>query len=175
MLGAVAGNDASDGIAEHSPELTATHVQEHAMIAQHSPSTVQQPSRAEWLRRGIGAATLSAAAVVISQLTALAIWPDLSAFEPLNLPPRSALFAALPALAATWVLAWLDRRVQRPVRTFLLISVSVLIVSIPPDYLLPIAGKTLLASSVTAALHVVAAAVTVAVLLLGYRTLRADA
>lgn len=145
------------------------------MFAQRSPSIVQTPDRADWLRLGIGAALLSAAAVVISQLTALAIWPELIAFEPLNLPPRSALLTALPALAAAGVLAWLDRRVRRPARAFVLISAAVLLLSIPPDYLLPIAGKTLLASTVTAALHVVAGAVTIAVLLAGYRNLRPDA
>lgn len=145
------------------------------MIAQQSPSTVQTPGRADWRRLGIGAAILSAAAVVISQLTALAIWPELIAFEPLNLPPRSALFAALPALGAAGVLAWLDRRVRQPGRAFVLISAAVLLLSIPPDYLLPIAGKTLLASTVTAALHVVAGVVTVAVLLVGYRNLHPDA
>ncbi len=73
------------------------------MIAQQSPSTVQTPDRADWLRLGIGAAFLSAAAVVISQLTPLAIWPELIAFEPLNLPPRSALLTAIPAFGAAGV------------------------------------------------------------------------
>lgn len=145
------------------------------MIAQPAPSAIHAPDRVEWLRLGIGAAILSAAAVVISQLTALAIWPELVAFEPLNLPPRSALFTALPALGAAGVLAWLDRRVRRPARVFVLISAVVLALSIPPDYLLPIAGKSLLASTVTAALHVVAGAVTVAILLVGYRNLRPGA
>jgi hypothetical protein len=45
----------------------------------------------------------------------------------------------------------------------------VLILSIIPDYLLPVEHKTLLASSVTAFLHVVAAVVTVSVLVTGYR------
>lgn len=145
------------------------------MVAQQSPSTVLTPDRTAWLRLAIGAALLSAGAVVISQLTALAFWPELIAFEPLNLPLRSALFTALPAFGATGVLAWLDRRVQRPERTFLLISAAVLLISIPPDYLIPIAGKSLLASTVTAALHVVAGTVTVAVLLAGYRNMRSDA
>jgi hypothetical protein len=44
-----------------------------------------------------------------------------------------------------------------------------LILSIIPDYLLPVEHKTFLASSITALLHVVAAAVTVTILVAGYR------
>lgn len=135
-------------------------------------SRAQQLRRADWLRIGAGAAILSTAAVVISQLIAVAIWPELLAFEPLNYPPRSALFTAIPAFGATAVFAWLDRRVARPVRAFLLVSAAVLLISIVPDYLLPFANKTLLASTVTAALHVVAGIVTVAVLLIGYHNAR---
>jgi len=67
------------------------------------------------------------------------------------------------------VFAWLARRKTNPVPAFLMISVVVLLLSIIPDYLLPVEYKTFLASSVTAALHVVAAAVIVSVLVTGYR------
>lgn len=134
------------------------------------PLAAQTMRRNDWLRIATGAATLSVIAVVISHLTALAIWPNLAAFEPLNSPPRSALFTAIPAFGAAGIFAWLSRRTAWPTRAFLLVSTVVLLLSIIPDYLLPFAGKTLLASTVTAALHVVAGAVTVAVLLVGYRT-----
>ncbi len=144
------------------------------MVAHASTQPPAAPvlRRADWLRIAAGAAVLSAGAVVLSQLIALAVWPELTAFDPLSLPPRSALFTAIPAFGAAAVFAWLDRRVARPVRAFLLVSAAVLLISIVPDYLLPFANKTLLASTVTAALHVVAAVVTVAVLLIGYRNAR---
>lgn len=140
----------------------------------HLPST-QPLRRTDWLRIGTGAAVLSAAAVVLSQLLVFAIWPELAAFEPLSSPPRSALFTAIPAFGATAVFAWLDRRAAQPARAFVLVSAAVLLVSIVPDYVLPFANMTFLASTVTAALHVLAAVVTVAVLLLGYRNARLSA
>jgi hypothetical protein len=45
----------------------------------------------------------------------------------------------------------------------------VLLISIIPDYVLPVPNKTLLASSVTAFLHVVAALITVVMLVSGYQ------
>lgn len=145
-----------------------THTSSFAPVIQPIPWT-------DWLRLAIGAAIVSAAAVVISQLTAFAVWPELALFDPLNSPPRSALFTALPAFGAAGVFAWLDRRVTRPEPMFLLISLIVLAISIVPDYLLPFAGKTFLASTVTAALHVVAAVSTVTVLVVGYRSVRRGA
>ncbi|MEN9933919.1 MAG: hypothetical protein RLZZ387_498 [Chloroflexota bacterium] len=144
------------------------------MIAQSSrhPPVAHELRPSDWLRLAVGAAVLSAAAVLITQLTALAIWPELIAFDPLNSLPRSILFTVIPAFAATGVFAWLDRHVARPGRAFLLVAAIVLMISIVPDYLLPFANKTLLASTVTAALHVVAGIVTVSMLLTGYRSAR---
>jgi hypothetical protein len=45
----------------------------------------------------------------------------------------------------------------------------VLLLSIIPDYILPVPDKTLLASTITAFLHVVAGVAIVGVLLAGYR------
>jgi hypothetical protein len=82
---------------------------------------------------------------------------------------RAAIFTLAPALVATALFAWLAERRPQPVRTFVTIAAVVLLVSFIPDYLLPVAGKTLLVSTVAAALHVVAAIVTVGVLVVGYR------
>ena len=78
---------------------------------------------------------------------------------------------ATMGLAATGLLAWLAARRADPVRTFVRIAAVVLLLSFIPDYLLPVPDKTLLASSVAAFLHVVAAAAIVGVLVGGYRRL----
>ncbi|GIK57907.1 MAG: hypothetical protein HND44_14785 [Chloroflexi bacterium] len=128
-----------------------------------------QLDRNQWVRLGAVTAVVSVMAVLIVQAVAIAIWPDIALFKPLDSYARAALFTAIPAIAATALLAWLARRQADPVPAFLKIAAVVLVLSIIPDYLLPVAYKTFLASTVTAFLHVVAAVVTVFVLVTGYR------
>lgn len=132
-------------------------------------NTNTQLDRNQWLKLGVATAVLSVIAVLIVQVVAIAIWPDIALFKPLDSYARTAVFTAVPAIAATALFAWLARRRADPVPTFLKISAVVLVLSIIPDYLLPVEYKTFLASTVTAFLHVVAAAVTVSVLVIGYR------
>lgn len=127
----------------------------------------------QWVSVGLIAAGASVLAVLLAQTIALAIWPDLALFKPLDSFARTALFTLIPALGASGVFAWLVARKQEPVRSFTRIAAVVLLLSVIPDYVLPVAHRTLLASTVTAALHVVAAVVTVSVLIGGYRRLSA--
>lgn len=122
-----------------------------------------------WLQLGLAAALLSIPAVLAVQAVATALWPDIARFRPLDSYARSAVFVLVPALGAAAVFAWLAVRTARPVTTFLRLAAMVLLVSLIPDYLLPDAHKTLLASSVAAFLHVVAAAVTAGTLVIGYQ------
>ncbi len=131
-----------------------------------------QLDRNQWVRLGVATAVLSVIAVLIIQVVAITIWPDIALFKPLDSYARTAVFTAVPAVAATALFAWLARRRTDPVPSFLKISAVVLVLSIIPDYLLPVEYKTFLASTVTAFLHVVAAAVIVSVLVLGYRRQR---
>lgn len=131
--------------------------------------TNTQLDRNQWVRLGAVTAVTSVIAVLIVQVVALTIWPDIALFKPLDSYARAAVFTAIPAIAATALLAWLARRQADPVPTFLKISAVVLVISIIPDYLLPVEYKTFLASTVTAFLHVVAAVVTISVLVMGYR------
>lgn len=126
-----------------------------------------------WFPIGLVTAIASVLAVLILQAIALFLWPELALFKPLDSYARSALFTLVPAVGATALLAWLVARRPRPVSAFLKMAAAVLIVSIIPDYLIPVAHKTLLASTVTALLHVTAATVTVLVLVAGYRRLAA--
>ncbi len=128
-----------------------------------------QLNKNQWFRLGLVTAVASITAVLIVQAVAIAIWPDIALFKPLDSYPRTALFTLIPALGATALLAWLSRRKANPVQSFLKISAVALVLSIIPDYLLPVEYKTFLGSSVTAFLHVVAAVVTVSVLVIGYR------
>jgi hypothetical protein len=107
--------------------------------------------------------------VLVVRAAALAVWPDAALFQPLDSAVRAAIFTLVPALAATALLAWLARRSANPVRTFLLISAVVLVLSFIPDYILPAPNRTWIASTIAAFLHVVAAAIIVPVLLIGYR------
>lgn len=137
-------------------------------------STLPQPSAARltpqaWAQIGAVAAVVSIAAVLVVQALALTLWPDLARFKPLDSYARSALFVLIPTVGATAVLAWLVGRRAQPDRDFLYLSAVVLLVSIIPDYALPFPDKTLWASTVTAALHVVAGISVVALLLSGYR------
>lgn len=130
-----------------------------------------QLDRNQWLLLGVAAAVSSVLAVLITQAIATAIWPEIALFKPLESYPRSLIFTLIPALAATAVFAWFAGRTAQPERPFIKVAAVVLVLSILPDYLLPVAHKTFLASSVTALLHVVAAVIIVAVLLGGYRRL----
>ncbi|MCL4261621.1 MAG: hypothetical protein KJ069_00325 [Anaerolineae bacterium] len=125
--------------------------------------------RNQWIQLGAVAAVASIVAVLIVQVMAIAIWPEIALFKPLDSYLRTAVFTAVPAIIATALFAWLSRRRTNPERTFIQIAVVVLLLSIIPDYLLPVEYKTLLASTVTAFLHVVAALVIVFVLVSGYR------
>lgn len=136
--------------------------------------TNTQLDRNQWLKLGAATAVFSVIAVLIVQVVAIAIWPEIALFKPLDSLARTAVFTAVPAVAATALFAWLSRRKADPVPTFLVISAVVLVLSIIPDYLLPVEYKTFFASTVTAFMHVVAAAVTVSVLVIGYRR-QADA
>ena len=130
-----------------------------------------KPAAGQWLILGALAAAVATAAVLIVLAIAIATWPDIALFKPLDSYARAALFTIIPAFAATGLLAWLAARRADPVRTFVRIAAVVLLLSFIPDYLLPVPDKTFLASSVAAFLHVVAAAAIVAVLVGGYRRL----
>jgi|SRR5690606_1039102 len=144
------------------------------VIQKQSKSGGDLPQR-QWLTLGLAAAVGSVAAVLAAQAIALTIWPALALFKPLESYARSALFTLIPALGATAVFAWLATRKDDPASSFKKIAAVVLLLSFIPDYdyVLPVAHRTLLASSVAAFLHVVAAAVTVSVIVNGYRRLSA--
>ena len=125
--------------------------------------------RNQWMRLGATAVAASVISVLFVQFIAIAIWPEIALFKPLDSYLRSAIFTAVPAVIATTLFAWLTRHRPHPERTFISISAVVLLLSIIPDYLLPVEYKTFLASSVTAFLHVVASLVIVGVLVSGYR------
>lgn len=123
----------------------------------------------EWIKLGLFTALVSIVVVLAVQALAIALWPEIALFAPLDSYARSALFTLLPVVGATVLLAWLVRRQERAVRRFIMISVIVLLISIIPDYILPVPNKTLLASSVTAFLHVIAALITVVMLVTAYQ------
>lgn len=127
-----------------------------------------QLERGQWARLGLVTALVSIVAVLVVQALAIALWPEIALFAPLDNYVRSAIFTLVPVIGATALLAWLVGRSARPVRTFIQISAVILLLSIIPDYALPVPYKTLLASSVTALLHVVAGAITVLMLVTGY-------
>jgi len=135
----------------------------------YSAQAETQIDRGQWVRAGLAAALASILAVLIIQAAAIAIWPDIALFKPLDSYARTAIFTAVPAVAATALFAWLTRHKANPVRLFVATSAVVLAISIIPDFVLPVEHKTFLASSVTAFLHVVAAVVIVSVLVVGYR------
>jgi hypothetical protein len=125
----------------------------------------------DWGKLGLATAVASVVTVLAVQAVATAMWPQIAAFPPLDSYARSALFTLIPAIGATALLAWLVGRQERAIQRFITISAIVLLLSIIPDYLLPVPNKTVLASTVAALLHVVAAFVTVSVLVLGYQRL----
>lgn len=123
----------------------------------------------EWVTIALVAGVLAAAAVVAVMALALAFWPNLALFRPLESYPRAALFAFVPALLATAIFAWLVARREQPVPAFLTIVAVLLLLSFIPDFTLPFPNRTPLASSVASFLHVVAATVIVFVLVRSYR------
>lgn len=123
----------------------------------------------QWLALGAVAAISAVLAVLVVQWVALAIWPDAALFKPLDSYARSALFTIVPAFGATAVLAWLSSRRADPTSAFIQISIVALLLSLIPDYLLPVPHRTFLASSIAAFMHLVAAAVIVSILVIGYR------
>lgn len=135
------------------------------------PQQKEELTIGQWITIGLITAIAGVAAVLLAQAVALAIWPDLALFKPLESFARSALFTLVPALGATGVFAWLAARKEDPVKAFRRVALVVLLLSLIPDYVLPVAHRTLLASSVAAFLHVVAAVVTVLMITAGYRRL----
>lgn len=129
----------------------------------------QAMTSSDWVKWGFLAAAASIAAVLVVQALAISAWPEIALFGPLDNYVRSAIFTLVPVIVATGLFAWLANRATRPARTFIIISIVVLIISFIPDYAAPIPNKTLLASTVAAFLHVVAAVVTVSLLVTGYR------
>lgn len=140
-------------------------------------TTVIEPQRREtlttgqWLSIGLVAAIASIAAVLLVQAIALSLRPDLALFKPLESFTRSALFTLIPALGATGVFAWLTTKREDAVGSFTRIAAVVLLLSLIPDYVLPVPHRSLLTSTVAALLHVVAAVITVAVIVSGYKRL----
>jgi di/tricarboxylate transporter len=133
------------------------------------PTTTHTLDVKDWVQIGAAAAALSIAGVLIFQALALALWPAIASFKPLDSFPRSALFTLIPAIAATFIFAQITRRSPRPVAVFLPIAALVLLVSLIPDYAIPDPNKTLLASSVAGFLHAVAGLLTTGVLVAGYQ------
>lgn len=125
--------------------------------------------RNEWLKIGLKTALFSIIAVLVFQVIALAIWPEIALFKPLDSYPRTALFTLIPAIGATGVFAWMVKHQSQPVKKFLILSGILLLLSFIPDYTLPLEGKTLLGSSVAAAMHLMAGIVTVTTIVTGYR------
>lgn len=132
----------------------------------------RQPARVqwnEWAKIGSLAALPAVAAVLVVQAVALAVFPEIALFKPLDSYARTALFVLVPAIAATAIFAWLASRKERPVSKFIILSIVVLLISFIPDFVLPDANRTLLASGVAAFMHLVAGVIIVPLLVLGYR------
>ena len=136
------------------------------MINQETKTAIK---RNDWVKIGLKTAVFSVIAVLIVQAVALAIWPEIRAFKPLDSYPRSAIFTLIPALGATAVFSWLVKHQSQPVKKFIILSGILLLLSLIPDYALPLEGKTLLGSSVAAFMHMVAGIVTVATIVTSYR------
>ena len=121
-----------------------------------------------WLRIGLQAAVGAILAVWLTQIAILALWPELATFKPLDSYARSALFTFIPAMGATAVFAWLTKTQDQPATKFLWIAAGFLLLSIIPDYLLPIPNRTMVASTAAAFMHLVAGIVTAFLILAGY-------
>jgi hypothetical protein len=125
--------------------------------------------RYEWLKIGLKTALISIISVLVIQAIALAIWPEIALFKPLDSYPRSALFTFVPAIGATVVFAWMVKHQNQPVKKFIILSGILLLLSFIPDYALPLENKTFLASSTAAFMHLVAGIVTVTTIVNVYR------
>ena len=123
----------------------------------------------DWVKSGAVAAIISIAVVLVVRAVAIAIWPEIALFTPLDSYLRTIIFTLVPAIVATALFAWLVGHAKQPIRPFIIISVVVLVISFIPDYILPDPHKTFLASTVAAVLHVAAAIPIVAVLVMGYQ------
>jgi hypothetical protein len=137
------------------------------IIADRPPA--EQLERGAWLTLGLVTAAASIVPVLIVQWLAITMWPEIALFAPLDSYARTALFTLVPVMGATALFAWLAGHRPQPERAFITISAVVLLLSIIPDYVIPVPHKTVLASSVTAFLHVMAAVTTVGLLVSGYR------
>ena len=131
--------------------------------------TKENLKRNEWLKIGLKTALFSILSVLVIQAIALAIWPEIALFKPLDSYPRSVLFTLVPAIGATGVFAWMAKHQSQPVKKFIILSGILLLLSFIPDYALPLEGKTLLGSSVAAFMHLAAGIVTVTTIITGYR------
>lgn len=137
-------------------------------IKQSTPNGVKRGS----LRR---AGLLSVAAAVVANIIAFFIARAL--FDlPADFPPLSVgaitLFTIIGTGLGALVFAWLSRRSATPARTYRIIAVAALIISIIPNILaafnpamFPFPGGTATAFLALTVFHVLAAAVSVAVLL----------
>ena len=125
--------------------------------------------RSDWVKLGFIAAAVSIVAVLVVQTVAIAIWPEIALFKPLDSYIRTVIFTLVPVVVATVLFAWLANHTARPVKTFITISAVVLVISFIPDYILPFPEKTILASSVAAFLHIIAGVSTVSILVIGYQ------
>jgi Family of unknown function (DUF6069) len=150
---------------------------DNAMTVQSSSRVraAHQPTLQQWLVLGLGAALAATVGVLIVRAAALAVWPEAALFQPLDSVARAAIFTLVPALVATGLLAWLARHSAKPVRTFLWISLVVLVLSFIPDYILPVPNRDFIASTIAAFLHVVAAAIIVPILVFGYQRMGGSA
>lgn len=127
----------------------------------------------EWSIIGLKTALFSILSVLVIQAIALAIWPEVALFKPLDSYPRSALFTLVPAIGATAVFAWMVKYQSQPVKKFVILSGILLLLSFIPDYALPLENKTFLSSSVAAFMHLSAGIVTVATIVTSYRNRKA--
>lgn len=143
-------------------------------MAAHSTSRAMKTgsrerlSRAQWVKIGLIAGLAAILPVLIVQALALAVWPEAAAFKPLDNYARTAVFTLVPALIATALFARLARSSQDPAVAFIRIAAIVLLVSFIPDYLLPDPNKTVLASSIAAFLHIIAAVAITTGIITGY-------
>ena len=93
-------------------------------------STRIQTQGSRWLKMGLAASAGSIVAVLIVQTLAVALWPEIALFRPLNSYARTVLFTLVPAIGATAVY-WLTRHSRQPV----------------PQYRVPVSGWPRVGSS----------------------------
>lgn len=127
------------------------------------------PTRQQWILTGLVTALVAIVLVLMTEALALATWPEIATFKPLDSYPRTVLFTLVPTVIATILFARLARTRQDPVSAFVKIAVVVLLVSFIPDYVLPVPNRTFLSSSVAGLMHLVAGIVITAGLVIGYK------